>query len=140
MPISAERLLLDTSAAIALVSPHHVLHSAARQRMRGARLGLSGHATYETYSVLTRLPPPQRLSPSAARRLIETNFPDSVVLDEPSSREVLQRCVEADISGGAVYDALVASAARAHDIRLISADARAERTYRAWAIDYELLG
>ena len=39
---------------------------------------LSGHATFETYSVLMRLPPPQRLSAAAATRpLIATNFPQS---------------------------------------------------------------
>lgn len=44
MPTSADPLLLDTSAAIALVQPRHTRHRLVRDRVRGRSLGLSGHA------------------------------------------------------------------------------------------------
>src|SRR5664279_5002978 len=48
--------LLDTSAAIALLVEDHEAHAATLEAVRGRRLGLAGHAWFETYSVLTRLP------------------------------------------------------------------------------------
>jgi hypothetical protein len=38
----------------------HDSHVAARDGVRGTHAGLAGHARFETYSVLTRLPSPQR--------------------------------------------------------------------------------
>ena len=49
-------LLLDTSAAVALVVEDHEAHAATLEAVRGRSLGLAGHAWFETYSVLTRLP------------------------------------------------------------------------------------
>lgn len=44
------------------------------------------------------------------------------------------------ITGGAVYDALVGFTAKLAGARLLSRDRRAERTYRAVGVDYELIG
>ena len=46
----------------------------------------------------------------------------------------------AGIVGGAVYDALVAEAARVHQLVLISCDRRAVLTYQAMGTRYELVG
>jgi predicted nucleic acid-binding protein len=43
------------------------------------------------------------------------------------------------ISGGAVYDALVAAAARQHRLPLVSADARARPAYEAIGAELELI-
>jgi predicted nucleic acid-binding protein len=43
------------------------------------------------------------------------------------------------IAGGAVYDALVGSAAVAHQLALVTRDRRALPTYRALEVDVELL-
>jgi uncharacterized protein with PIN domain len=48
--------LLDTSAAIALVVEDHEAHAATFAALKDRRVGLAGHAWFETYSVLTRLP------------------------------------------------------------------------------------
>jgi hypothetical protein len=56
--------LLDTSAAIALMVEDHDAHIATLDAVRGRRLGLAGHAWFETYSVLTRLPAGLRRSPA----------------------------------------------------------------------------
>jgi predicted nucleic acid-binding protein len=43
------------------------------------------------------------------------------------------------LAGGAVYDGLVAATAREHRLPLITCDRRAESTYRALGVNYELL-
>jgi hypothetical protein len=90
LPISAD-LLLDTSAAIALVAPTSDAHAAVMKRTRGATLGLAGHAAFETYSVLTRLPGALRLNAAGALSVIEANFPASAFLTPSQSARALQR-------------------------------------------------
>jgi predicted nucleic acid-binding protein len=100
---------------------------------------MSGHAAVELLSVLTRLPPPQRLSPVAALRLQETNFPESRYLSETDTRNLLRESADAGLAGGALYDALVAAAARKYKLPLVTCDRRAEATYRVLGVTYELL-
>ena len=72
MQINAESdpLLLDTSAAVALVVSDHAHHDTTFDALADRELGLAGHAAFETYSVLTRLPPPNRLTASAVTWLL----------------------------------------------------------------------
>jgi hypothetical protein len=100
---------------------------------------MSGHAAVELLSVLTRLAPPHRLSPGAALRLEESNFPESRFLSPTDTKGLLREFAEAGLAGGAVYDGLVGAAARKHELLLITCDRRAEPTYRVLGIDYELL-
>lgn len=100
---------------------------------------MAGHAAVELLSVLTRLPPPHRLSPAAALRLEETNFPESRFLSANDTKDVLRELAEAGLAGGAVYDGLVGAAARQHKLALITCDRRAEPTYRLLGVNYELL-
>ncbi|MBA3435718.1 MAG: VapC toxin family PIN domain ribonuclease, partial [Chloroflexi bacterium] len=55
--------MVDTSVAIALALADHEGHVSTMAAVEGERLGLAGHAWFETYSVLTRLPPGARRSP-----------------------------------------------------------------------------
>lgn len=138
MPTSAD-LLLDTSTAIPLINPNAALHQEVTARTRGLVLGLAGHAQFETYSVLTRLPGASRLSTAAAERVISVNFPATV---NPTTRQLSQALTllrDAGIAGGAVYDGLVALAAREAGILRLSADRRAASTYNALAVAYELV-
>ncbi len=139
MPTSAEILLLDTSAALALVNPGHALREAVSRRVRGCRLGLSGHAAYEIYSVLTRLPPPHRISAALAHRMIEANFPATRHLDADHGSSALSVLAAAGVAAGGVYDGLVALAALAADELLVSCDQRAVNTYRAVGVRFEIL-
>jgi hypothetical protein len=100
---------------------------------------MSGHAAVELLSVLTRLPPPHRLSPIAALRLEETNFPESRFLSATDTKGLLQEFAEAGLSGVALYDGLVGAAARKHKLPLVTCDRRAEATYRMLGVNYELL-
>ena len=79
MPTSGDRpqLLIDTSVAVALVAAGHEHHQATRKAVGSRSCGLSGHAAFETFSVLTRMPPPNRRTPHAVARLLAHNFPGS---------------------------------------------------------------
>lgn len=131
--------LLDTSAAIALMVEDHDAHVATLEAVRGSQLGLAGHAWFETYSVLTRLPAGLRRSPADALRLLAGNFPASRFLGEAETAELGGELVGAGVSGGAVYDALVGAAARQHRLPLVSADARARAVYEALGVELELI-
>ena len=131
--------LVDTSVAVALVLSDHPGHKAVWEALGEQRLGLAGHAAFETYSVLTRLPPPARRTAAAASRLITVNFPQSRYLDPEAASELLLSLAATGIAGGSVYDALVGHAAKSHGIVLATRDQRAIDTYRALDVEFELL-
>lgn len=139
MPAEPEHVLLDTSIAIALLVEDHEAHDAALEAVRGRRLGLAGHAWFETFSVLTRLPGPRRTTPEDALRLLDHDFPASVFLGSDEAGTLSAELPGLRVSGGAVYDALVGAAARQHHRRLVSADARARAVYEALGVEVELL-
>ena len=131
--------LLDTSTAVALVVEDHEAHVATLDAVRGRRMGLAGHAWFETYSILTRLPGVLRRSPADALRLLAHNFPASRFLGEAEAADLGGELARLGISGGAVYDALVGAAARQHRLPLVSADARARPVYEALGVDVEVV-
>jgi hypothetical protein len=67
--------LVDTSLAVPLVVADHEHHRAAVAAIGSRTLGLAGHAAFEAFSTLTRLPPPARKSPGTVARLIAHSFP-----------------------------------------------------------------
>ena len=128
-------LLVDTSVAVALSIADHEGRAASLSTVDGKRIGLAGHAAFETFSVLTRLPGPARRTPTAVGRLLAANFPYSRFLDEEATAAVLGRLAETGIAGGAVYDALVAAVSAHHQVPLATRDVRALRTYRAFDVE-----
>ncbi|HXH21093.1 MAG TPA: type II toxin-antitoxin system VapC family toxin [Dehalococcoidia bacterium] len=134
-----DAVLLDTSTAIALVVEDHEAHSQTLNALRGRRLGLAGHAWFEAFSVLTRLPPGLRLSPADALRVLTANFPASAFLGETEASALAREIAPLGISGGAVYDALVGAAARQHGRRLASRDRRALAIYEALGVETEAI-
>lgn len=142
MPTSAEPgpdLLVDTSVAVALVVGDHRHHDATFEALGARRLGLAGHAAFETFSVLTRLPPPARRTPATVARLVAATFPASRFLGQPAARRLLISLAGQGIAGGSVHDALVGAAAVEHDCPLATRDRRALDTYRALGVRVELL-
>ena len=140
MPTSDNRpqLLIDTSVAVALAVAGHEHHRATRKAIGDRSCGLSGHAAFETFSVLTRLPRPTAAPPPpwpAARH----NFPGSRFLSTQGAQRLHARLAALGIAGGAVYDALVAATAAEHEITLATRDRRAAETYRALDIGFELI-
>lgn len=132
-------LLLDTSAAIALLVADHEFHAAVVRAAADRQLGLAGHAWFETFSVVTRLPPDRRRSPAQAAHLLHANFPRSTFLTADAAAELATELGRRGIAGGQVYDALVACAARAAGLPMLSIDVRARPTYEALGVKVELL-
>ena len=132
-------MLVDTSVAIALVLADHEAHASTMAAVAEQRLGLSGHAWYETYSVLTRLPPGARRSPSDVLRLLDHDFPGTRFLDRRATAGLRQELARLGIAGGAVYDALVGAAARHHGLMLLSRDRRAMGVYEALGVQVTLV-
>lgn len=142
MPTSdrAPDVLVDTSVAVALCVADHDSHDHVFAALEGRRLGLAGHAAFETFSVLSRLPPPARRPPAIVARLLQENFPASRFLSVDGASDLLSRFGEGEIAGGAVYDALVGATALEHRLPLATLDRRALDTYRVLGLDVEVLG
>ena len=132
-------LLVDTSVAVALVVADHEHHLATVDAIGRRRLGLAGHAAFETFSVLTRLPPPARRTPDVVASVIASNFPASQFLSADAQAALIARLVDLGIAGGAVYDALIGAAAAEHGTTLVTRDRRALETYRALEVEVEFL-
>jgi len=141
MPDNAKTadMLVDTSVAIALLVVDHEHHSATFDALEGLELGLSGHAAFETFSVLTRLPLPARRTAAAAQKLLDANFPHTRFLSQQAATGLLTEFARGNIAGGSVYDALVGAAAREHGIPLATWDGRALEIYRSLGVDVESL-
>lgn len=125
MASRAERrhVMLDTSCIVAVLCGWHARHEETVRALEmrldaGLELALPAHALVETYSVLTRLPSPHRLSPENAIDLIEKNFRTGARTVALSAREVwslLLTAPTAGVAGGRVYDAVIAASARKVD-------------------------
>ncbi|GAB7143547.1 type II toxin-antitoxin system VapC family toxin [Mycobacterium riyadhense] len=140
MPASAKAAtLVDTSVAVALVVADHAQHEQTFRALSGHTLGLAGHAAFETFSVLTRLPPPARRTPATVAKLLAHTFPETRFLGAGAATSLLTELGTAAIAGGAVYDALVGATANEHRLRLVTRDRRALEIYRALDVDVELL-
>lgn len=131
--------LVDTSVAVPLLLNGHRQHDAVFQVLRGRTRGLAGHAAFESFSVLTRLPAPDRVSPADAVTLLRRSFPATRHLSEQRSAALLDQLAAMGIAGGQVYDALVGATAVEHDLPLVTRDRRAAATYRALGVRLELL-
>ena len=126
---------VDTSVAVPLLVRSHHHHAAVARWWGGQEVTLSGHALAETYSVLTRLPGDARLAPADAARLLGARFSVPLVLDSSHARKLPGTLSRLGIAGGAVYDALVALAAKEHKVALATRDARARGTYDAVGVE-----
>lgn len=136
---SAAEVLVDTSVAVALVLADHRHHEATHAAIGSRRAGLAGHAAFETFSVLTRLPAPARRPPEVVAQLLAESFPGTRFLSSDGAAAVLVELGRAGIGGGSIYDALVGAAAREHGMKLATRDRRALVTYRALQIEVELV-
>lgn len=131
---------VDTSVVVPGLLAWHEHHELCRPVLREARIAV--HALIESYSVLTRLPSPHRVSGSVAAGLLGGWFDDGQVLTVPSpvQRDLVRIVETAGIEGGAVYDALIALTARHADEVLITRDRRAAQTYEALGVEVRTLG
>lgn len=130
---------IDTSVAVAALAGWHSQSEPAQMAAEGATI--PAHSRLETYSVLTRITPPHRLTAEVVSVLLARWFPQSETLVPSArlSRNIVERCHELGIEGGAVYDALVALTAAESKHTLVTRDERAARTYSRLGIDFELM-
>ena len=140
MPTSVETWAVDTSVAVAALDGGHAAHRACRDVVLAHRPALAGHAAFETFSVITRMPGQLAVDASVAADVIDRLFPERCCIDAAAAHALVSRCGSLGIRGGAVYDALVGEAARAAGCRLLTRDLRARRTYDVLGVYYEPVG
>lgn len=129
---------VDSSVLVAAFASWHEHHALAGPALDGARL--IGHAVLETYSVLTRLPPPHRTrGVDVARWLEQAAAGPALALDAETTTRLPARLAERGVVGGAAYDGLVAMTARQAGLRLLSLDVRAATNYRRLDVEHLLL-
>lgn len=130
----------DSSVVIAALAPWHEAHRDVRSALRGAEVRLPAHAAFETTSALSRMPHGQRVSASVVLDALMRGFPSPwLSLDGDAHRRALERAVDSGVRGGALYDALIAATACAHDATLLSIDRRALPTYEAMGVQLRAL-
>jgi len=129
----------DTSAIVAAFATWHEHHDAARGAL-DAGLRLIEHCGLETYSVLTRLPPPHRSPGPLVRDFLALRFPKPFLRLSPRAyRDFVLHLPDHAVAGGAAYDALVAATAVANDAELVTCDRRALPVYEAYGVRVVLL-
>lgn len=111
--------LPDTSCLVALLCSWHENHAAtlremSRRRRDGDTLVVAGHSLVEAYAVLTRLPYPYRMAEEDAWQLLDRNFSKVQIVTLTSAQywRTIQFCRNEKISGGQIYDGVIASCAR----------------------------
>ena len=138
--VNAERYAVDTSVAVAALDAGHTAHVPCLRAVRELRPALAGHAAFETWSVITRMPGPLAVDPADASSLLERVFPTVVWLAPDDHTRLRRRLGVLGITGGAAYDALVGEAARVHACRLLTRDLRARRTYDLLGVEHHTVG
>lgn len=125
-------------AALCTWHEHHerTVREIERRLDDGEALVVAAPALVETYAVLTRLPPPHRLSPVDCLTLLEANFIGNaleiVALEADAYRHLLRSAPVRRIAGGQVYDAVIvecALAARAETLLTFN-----EQQFRSLAV------
>lgn len=132
-------IAVDTSVVVPAFASWHAAHASAfavlRQKPR-----LPAHAALESFSVITRLPQPQRASAAVIAMFLRAHFADAyIALSPPQYERVVQQAADAGIAGGAIYDALIAATAREAGATLLSRDVRAAATYDLMGTRFELI-
>ena len=124
---------------VAAFASWHENHEAAR-RVLDSGLRLIEHCALETYSVLTRLPPPHRSSGAVVREFLETRFPQPLLrLSAQAYKDFILGLPDHGVTGGAAYDALVAATAAGCGAELVTCDRRALPVYERYGIRTQFL-
>src|SRR5688572_13072610 len=104
MPTGADLQLqlFDSSAAVPLLVHDHEFHGAVLDLAARSRRGLAGHAWFETYSILTRMPAGVRRSPTAVFTAMRSTFPETRFLEPDAVLALRGELAERRIAGAAV--------------------------------------
>ena len=110
------RIFFDTSVLVPLAIGYHEHHRASQ----GVFLSLgrnqgfcAGHNLAEAYASLTRMPPSERMSADQAVFLLKdiASRLEVVALDAAEYLRAIAALAEVGITGGAIYDGLIAQCA-----------------------------
>jgi toxin FitB len=133
----------DTSVLVAGFDPDHQFHAEAVPALVDVKASgrLVAHTLAEAYSVLSSPGGPYRFEPGAVIAYLDQFLERSDPIQPRigSYREALDLLGTRNRAGGAVYDALIALAARDAGVSLVSLDRRAERTYAACRVEARML-
>lgn len=121
------KALFDTSSLVAAMVARHPEHESCRRWLaRVARgeveLVVAAHTIAELYAVLSTLPTRPRLGPDRAWRLIEDNVlahARIVALSASDQAETVHEIASQGLSGGIVYDGLIARVARSEQVDVL---------------------
>jgi predicted nucleic acid-binding protein len=132
-------MAVDTSVVVAGFASWHEAHRlAAAVLARGPRV--PAHVLIESYSVLTRLPPPHRAPANLVAEFLAERFTDAPLRLPAREHQALVRAAAASgLSGGSVYDALIAATARHAGATLLTRDQRARAVYERMKVAYEMV-
>ena len=124
--------VVDTSVVVgALTLADESVRAECEKALRSSPAPIA-HVFLETYSVLTRLPAPLRMTGVQAGTFLSQAFPMSPLAIGPDeNREFLSILVHEHIIGGSTYDALIAFTSVKHSAQLVTRDRRAAATYAA---------
>jgi predicted nucleic acid-binding protein len=130
----------DTSVVVAAFASWHEHHDRAREALdRGLRM--IDHCALETYSVLTRLPPPHRCAAEVVRDFLRARFVEPFLrMNDRLYKDFILALPEHAVTGGGAYDALVAATAAAHSASLITCDRRAAMVYESYGVRVTFIG
>ena len=123
--------VVDTSVVVgALTLADESVRAECEKALRSSPAPIA-HVFLETYSVLTRLPAPLRMTGMQAGTFLSQAFPKSPLAIGPDeNRKLLDVLMHEHIIGGSTYDALIAFTSVKHSAQLITRDRRAAATYR----------
>ena len=124
----------DTSVVVAAFASWHQHHDRARRALDGG-ICLIDHCALESYSVLTRLPPPHRSAADVVLAFLTARFPQPWLrLSASAYKAFIRSLADRGAAGGASYDALVAATAAGYGAELISCDRRALTIYARYGV------
>ncbi|WP_291982602.1 PIN domain-containing protein [Luteitalea sp.] len=132
-------IAVDTSVMVAAFASWHEGHTAAAAVVAG-RPRIPAHVVIETFSVLTRLPPPHRAPADVVEAFLAHCLGEApLVLPARSHLGLIEMASREGLTGGAVYDALIAATVLHAGATLVTRDQRARRVYDCVRVPYELL-
>ena len=132
-------IAVDSSIVVAGFASWHEAHVPARAAL-ARQPRLPAHVALEVYSVLTRLPPPHRFAPRLVAELLTAHFPEApLTLPGRQQTALIEIALEAEVTGGAIYDALVAATAKHAGDTLLTRDKRARTIYEAVGVDFDFV-
>ncbi len=133
-------IAVDTSVVVAGFASWHAGHRSALAAL-ARKPRVPAHVLLETYSVLTRLPPPHRAPAGVVVGFLRDRFGEAPLTLPPRAYlELAVTMAAVGLTGGAIYDALIAACVRNAEATLLTRDQRALPVYERVGVRYELVG